>query len=154
MAKKIEKKRRVSKVTAKKVNKKARKASKPSVVTAVKLYPFESKRDIAVRISNDDQAAVAALVQLHSLDAGMCSQKKAIATLAGRVVEAGDAAANDTKLVEECRAMALHYTRRLAKESREQKLRENPELSELAELYSAAWFDSRAEDDLLGKSSP
>lgn len=127
------------KVTSKKVktSKPAKAKSTSSVLAAVKTYPFESKREIAHRIIDSDKEAVAALTQLHQLDAGMCSQKKAIATLAGRVAEAGEGAASDAALVSDCREMALHYTRRLAKESRAKALQSNPELSELADLFSA-----------------
>lgn len=117
--------------------KSSKKASSP-VVAAVRTYPFDSKRDITARIVADDQEAVAALTKIHSLDAGMCSQKKLISGLAARVVEAGDKASTDSKLVDECRVLSLRYVRRLAKEARRERLAANPELKELASLFSAS----------------
>lgn len=126
---------RTAKVAKKAVARKSTK--KPVLAAAAKSYPFESKRAITARLTSDDSAVLAAVVKLHELDAFMCSQKKLGATLATRVVEAGDAASTDSKLVDESRALALRYVRRLAKENRVERLASNPELHELARLFSA-----------------
>lgn len=116
---------------------KPKKEKKVKVATAPKVYPFDSKRAIIARIDSDDTAAVAALVQIHSLDSAMCSQKKQFATLAARAAELGDGATQDAEFVGQCRALARKYGRRLAVEARKAELARNPELAPLATLFSA-----------------
>lgn len=115
--------------------KKSRKAKKDK--GAPVKYPFQSKREIVESIDSDDKAAVAALVQVHTLNAAMCSQKKQVSDLAARALELGDGASQDAELVQSCRAIARRYGRRLALESRAKALLAQPELASLAERFSA-----------------
>lgn len=115
--------------------KKARKPKKDK--EAPVKYPFQSKREIVEAIDSDDKAAVAALVQIHTLNAAMCSQKKLVSDLATRALELGDGASQDPELVQSCRAIARRYGRRLALQARAVALAAQPELASLAQRFSA-----------------
>lgn len=125
------KKARAKKATEPKPKKEPKAKSEPIT------YPFTSKNDIVKQIDSDDSAALAALTTIHNLDAGMCSQKKQIAELAGRVAELGDAASQDSELVALCRSVSRRYGRRLAVDSRAKALAANPDLQKVAKLFSA-----------------
>ncbi len=101
-------------------------------------YPFESKKQITARIQNDPSYALAAVVQLQGLNGAMCSQKKLLSTLAGEIAEAGESASQNESLVARAQAFAVRYARRLAKENRVAALAANPDLTDLAKLFSAA----------------
>lgn len=115
----------------------ARRAKAAPVLNGNKNYPFASKRDLVAQIDSEASAAISALVRINALDAAMCSQKKHVAELAAKVAEAGNDAASNRALVGECRALARRYGRRLALDARAQTLASNPELSAVAELFSA-----------------
>lgn len=132
---------RTAKVTKKAPGRTRRvKAAAPAPVVVAangKSYPFPSKREIIAQIDSDAGHAIAALVQIHKLDAAMCSQKKAVSDLAAEIEAAGNGAAKDESLVNRSRAVARRYGRRLAQAQRAKILESNPELRPVAELFTA-----------------
>lgn len=128
---------RVAKVTKKASGRTRRAKAAPVVALTGKSYPFTSKREIIANIDSDAQAAVTALSTIHSLDAAMCSQKKLVSDLAAEIKEAGEKAASNSDLVSRCRDVARRYGRRLAADARAKVLEAQPELRQVAVLFTA-----------------
>jgi len=115
---------------------KANKAETTETTETKKSYPFASKREIVDGIMSNDDQAVQALVTIHTLEAAMCSHRKRVAALAARVAESENPT-DDAGLVAECREVASHYGRRLARHARAQAVESNPDLAGFVETFSA-----------------
>lgn len=131
--------RRVASKSAPKATKKTNRRSRKAEVVAdsSRAYPFPTKAQLAERIANESGYAVQCVQLLHALEAPMCSHRAAFTKLVGQIEASKDATKSRT-IVAEARRLASRYTRRLALEERKSILSENPELSSLAELFSAA----------------
>lgn len=119
-----------------KVARRSRKVAAPVTGDTI-TYPFTTKAQIAARINSDASEAFSALATINSLDAAMSSQKKLVRDLCTEVSEAGKGAADNKDLVSRVTAVALRYTRRLAKHERALALKANPDLKPFVKMFSA-----------------
>jgi hypothetical protein len=97
-------------------------------------YPFTTKKQIADRVATSDKFAVQCLEILRERTATRKPGQKSYGFMSSHVKKA---AALEHKDLEGIRALVGSYTKQLAAHFRAEEIAENPELEEVAKIFSA-----------------